>query len=280
MKKHILCTVCIFLILLACNQRGKSYTSPAGYNLNEPEKFFMPSSLHEISGICFYNNSDTMYAIQDEKGNVYYSVLNDNEWKHTKFAKDGDYEDIAVCNNYIVVLRSDGTLFSFPFAELGKEEADHVQEWKDILPKGEYESLAKGNDNRLYVLCKNCKDDKSETVSGYVLQLNDSGIIVQQGNFMIDAVKALNMSYEKKGRFEPSAIAYKSNSHEWYIFSSVNKMLVITDDDFKIKEMHSLDPALYNQPEGICFDRNNVLYISNEAGELKNGSVYKMAPTP
>lgn len=276
MKQIVFYAGWIVFFLSACVQKVK-YLSPGSYELNTPHKYFMPSSLHEISGISFNISSDTIYSIEDENGKVYYTSLQNEKWQHTKFAKDGDYEDIAVCNNYVVVLRSDGVLFSFPFTELGREEAGHVQEWKDILPEGEYEALAATKDKKLYVLCKNCKkENESKTTAGYILQVSDSGTIAPAGNFVIDAGKIWSMGKEKEGKFEPSAMAYKESTNEWYILSSVNKMLVVADKDFSVKEVYALDPALYNQPEGICFDKNEFLYISNEAGEMKDGTVYEM----
>jgi len=49
--------------------------------------------------------------------------------------------------------------------------------------------------------------------------------------------------------------------------------LVITDADFKVKTTHPLDTDLFNQPEGIAFDRDNNLYISNEGGSLSAGNI-------
>ncbi len=48
-------------------------------------------------------------------------------------------------------------------------------------------------------------------------------------------------------------------------------MLVVTDTAWNIKQVYTLDPALFNQPEGITFDIDNNLYISNEGGNTKIG---------
>ncbi len=42
------------------------------------------------------------------------------------------------------------------------------------------------------------------------------------------------------------------------------KILVIANSDWSIKNVYRLDASLYNQPEGIAFDKDNNLYISNE----------------
>src|ERR1700704_315030 len=113
----------LFLIFLSCAGKKIEFKSPGGYDLNKPEKFIVPDGLNEISGISFYKGkSDTIYAEQDEKGELFYLHLGDKTARHVKFAKKGDFEDIAIINEQVILLRSDGILFSFPFSEIHQEE--------------------------------------------------------------------------------------------------------------------------------------------------------------
>ena len=43
-------------------------------------------------------------------------------------------------------------------------------------------------------------------------------------------------------------------------------MLVMADENWKVKSVYPLNPSLFVQPEGIAFDRQQNLYISNERG--------------
>jgi uncharacterized protein YjiK len=54
-------------------------------------------------------------------------------------------------------------------------------------------------------------------------------------------------------------------------------MLVVADSSWKVKQVFNLDPSLYIQPEGIAFDKNNNLYISNEGGDIHAGNVLKIS---
>jgi len=265
--------------LTACSQKASKYTSPAGYELGKPEKYIMPASLLEISGISFKDgNSNLLYAEQDEEGKVFYLKPGDTKAQHTKFGKNGDYEDIAICGDKVIVLKSDGSLYVFPFSEIGKPEAINVQEYKNMLPPGEYEGMfCDDKTNRLYVLCKVCRDeDASKTATGYILSVTTNGTIEQQGSFSVSVKDIAAMAAEKKMMFHPSALALHPVSHNWYILSSVNKLLVVTDGNWKVKEVHHLNPSIYVQPEGIAFDKNANLYISNEGGKTGNGNVLKM----
>jgi uncharacterized protein YjiK len=108
------------------------------------------------------------------------------------------------------------------------------------------------------------------------LSVTANGTIEQQGNFSISVKEIAAMAKEKKMIFHPSALAQHPVSHNWYILSSVNKLLVITDRTWKVKEVHHLNPSIYTQPEGVAFDKNANLYISNEGNKTSNGNVLKM----
>ncbi len=262
---------------IACGQKKNTYTSPAGYDLRHPEKFNMPGGLLEISGITFHKgNPDTLYAEQDEKGRLYRLHLGDKTAKYTHFGKDGDYEDLTISGNEVIVLRSDGTLFSFPFNESAGDHTDHVTEYKKIFPNGEYEGIySDETDARVYVLCKDCKTaKKNNEVSGYTAGFKQSGYVVN-GSFSIDFSGFPDVVKQKKFRFKPSALTRNPRTREWFILSSVNKMLVVADPGFKVKDIFRLDPALFPQPEGIAFDKDLNLYISNEGSGISAGNVLK-----
>jgi hypothetical protein len=266
------------LIFLSCMGKKKDFKSPAGYDLNKPEKFTVPESLDEVSGICFRNGrNDTLYAHQDEEGKVYSLHLGDKKATHTKFGKGGDYEDIAILEDQVMVLRSDGTLFSFPFSDIHKKELEDVKQWTGLLPKGEYEGMCvDAGKNQVYVLCKDCSNDETtKAVTAYILQLQTGGNMVQSGSGSINVNKIEELSGEKKIKFHPSAFARNPTTDQFYILSAVNKMLVITGSDWSVKEVYPLAPSIFRQPEGIAFDNENNLYISNEGDVLSGGNVLK-----
>jgi SdiA-regulated len=279
MKSPPVFLIAILLLLTGtrCTHRKKT-VSPSEYDLAKPTVFTMPSVLDEISGIAFKNGDpDTVYAEQDEEGKVFYFHPGDKDVQHTKFSKKGDYEDIAVYNGYIIMLRSDGVFFTFPLSDIYNKDAAHVNEQEGLLPQGEYESLfADESSKTLYVLCKNCGNDKvDQTIPGYTLQLDVNGKLRQKDTFSIDEKMIATLAGEKKIRFKPSALAKNPLTDEWYIVSSVNKMLLVTTSKWQPIKTYKLNPALFTQPEGIAFDKNGDLYISNETGEGYNGTILK-----
>jgi hypothetical protein len=263
----------------ACSQTEEKFESPEGYDFNHPIVYKMPEELMEISGIAFAPaTKDTMYAIQDEEGKIFY-------WKngkpdilsHTKFGKHGDYEDVAITNIYAFVLISDGTLIQFPRKEIATGTISTIKEWSGLIPAGEYESLCADNEhNELYIVCKTCVADKSSGVlSGYILNIAEDGTIGLKSTFTINTGDFGQQKKKKKTGFHPSAIAFNEKKQEWYLLSSINKKLIIADRTWKVKQAISLNSSLFPQPEGISFDSDNNLYISNEAGNSSTGTVLK-----
>jgi uncharacterized protein YjiK len=70
---------------------------------------------------------------------------------------------------------------------------------------------------------------------------------------------------DNKIKFAPSGIARNPANGHWYIISSVNKLLIVLNPDFSSPVTYNLDPKMFPQPEGICFDSKGTLFISNEA---------------
>src|SRR6185295_14778286 len=139
-KDYTLFGFCTLLAVASCESQQQRYPSPSGYNLTKPKIYKMPSVLREISGIAFDQlNGDTLFTEQDENGKVFHFKLGDRNIQATRFFKNGDFEDIAICNHYVVMLRSDGVLFSFPVSETSKPETSQVKVFENLLPSGEYE---------------------------------------------------------------------------------------------------------------------------------------------
>lgn len=267
----------LFWSFLSC--KGKDdFKNPPGYDLSKPQKYPVPDILDEISGISFHNgNADTIYAEQDEEGRVYWLHLGDKNLNHVKFSKKGDFEDITIINERVIMLRSDGILFSFPFGDIHQPEITSTKEWDDLLPKGEFEGLwGDPKTNRLYVLCKHCSDDETtKAISAYILQIQGDGSIQKSGSASISVKAIEKLMGESKFKFHPSALAQNPQTQEWYIVSSVNKMLVVADGNWTVKDVYPLDPKIFRQPEGIAFDNENNLYISNEGDNISKGNVLK-----
>lgn len=270
--------------LYSCKSSKKVFSSPAGYDLNKPEKFNMPESLLEISGIAFYHDkSDTVYSIQDEDGRIFRQGWGKKKQKHAVFGEKGDYEDVAILNETVMVLNSDGSLYVFPIAQAHQEEVKDIRIFENILPEGEYESIyADQQTNQVYLLCKNCKDDKKDqSMSGSIFTYDPAKKeLISSGHFSMDLSTLIKDEQILKTGLKASALTRDPHTGEWYILSSVNKVLIVATPDWKVKSVHRLNSSIFNQPEGLAFDDQMNLYISNEGDELTEGNILKFARKP
>jgi hypothetical protein len=275
MNRHFI--LAVLICIAACGGRTKALTSTSHYDLSKPEKMVLPESLHEISGIAFSNQSDTIYAEQDEQGRIFHFNWKDKNIISSRFTGKGDFEDIAIFKSIVIMLRSDGTLFTVPLNELNDKDATGTIKLDNLLPGGEYEGIyAVEKTNNLYVLCKHCKTDKADQqTKGYIFTLSPNGKITPAGTFFLDHRRIEKITGEKKIKLHPSALAKNQFTNEWYILSSVNRLLVITNEKWEVKECVPLDRALFAQPEGIAFDGHNNLYISNEGDAASAGNILK-----
>jgi hypothetical protein len=276
----MLAVVVVFLAISCKNKEKAIPLSPPGYDLNKPVKYKMPEDLTEISGFAFHNGkNDSVYAEQDEEGFLFNLKLGDKKANYTKFAKSGDYEDVAICREQVIMLKSDGTLFTFPFSQVRTKEVTGVQKSKGLLPEGEFEAMCADDKTGLvYVLCKHCINEKtSKSSSGYILKLQPDGTLKQAGSFAIDVKEVERLADKKRVPFRPSAMAKNTFTNEWYILSSVNKMLVVADINWKVKNVYPLSVTIFGQPEGMAFDNQRNLYISNEGDQLSAGNILKFS---
>lgn len=268
-------------LLLACKPAIKSANAqPADYDLTKGEKFNMPESLLEISGIAFNGyDPETVYAIQDEQGRLFSLSWGNKKATSIKFGPRGDYEDLAILNNQVYVLNSAGDIYSFPLDMQHVDVSDSTAQWNDFLPKAEYESLyADEAAQVLYVLTKSESKKKNNTL-GYKINVDKTTRqlgTISEFSLDQDAIEA--MGYKLKSGLKVSALSQHPKSKEWYILSSAEKLLVVAKPDWQIKKVYDLDASTFNQPEGIAFDRNLNLYISNEGDEITNGNIRKFKP--
>ncbi|MCF0063621.1 SdiA-regulated domain-containing protein [Dyadobacter chenwenxiniae] len=260
-----------------CDSTKKEQVVYKDYDLEKPDKFNMPESLFEISGIALnQGNPDTIYAVQDEDGRLYRLGWDHPKQFNAKFSKKGDYEDVTILKNNVFILKSNGLIYNFPLSEAVFQEVEQIREYKKILPKGEYEGMF-GDEvtGKIYILCKNCEQDKSKnSVTGYVLEPDkDSTQVSGTFSINVDEIKAITGKVERG--FRPSGLAKNPLTNDWYIISAVNKLMIVTDSQWKVKEAYKLNGNMFIQPEGIVFDKQGNLYISNEGDDLFSGNILK-----
>jgi uncharacterized protein YjiK len=260
----------------------------------------MPAALEEISGISWMGKNK-LACIEDENGVLYiYDLKKEEVVATTKFGKDGDYEDISMVRNNAWVLKSNGHLYRVKNYKKG--EADVKRYKTELSGKNDAEGMVYDSlYNRLLVALKGSPSiNKEEPYKGYravyafdleARQLLEKPVYLidprnvdsyrEQGNFTrfsSNLARILGIT-DPYGNFRPSGIAIHPITDEIYIISSVGKLLVVIDREGFILGVQALNPALFRQPEGICFSPEGDLYISNE-GKGGKGYILKFKTKP
>jgi DNA-binding beta-propeller fold protein YncE len=88
----------------------------------------------------------------------------------------------------------------------------------------------------------------------------------------------LNEFFNPKGEilgFSPSSIAVHPITGHLYITSSKGKMILVLSPDGKILHIEKLQKPIHPQPEGLCFEKDGTMWISNEAKKAAPARVYQ-----
>lgn len=236
------------------------------YNFNSPDdRMQLGKHLHEISGISFISGTDNMLAENDEKGDIFtvdFRTRNDKVGK-VKFGGKGDYEDIVYSDSAIYMLVSSGTIVKVSTKDSSMLTTDYVLDGR----KNEFESMYLDRQSQsLILLCKDCQHEKDEVRNAYQFDLTKN-IFNTEPVYTIQISAIRDMLKDPAAEFKPSAAGINPIDGKLYVVASVGKLLLVADRYGKPEQVYKLDPALFNQPEGLAFAANGDLYISNEGGE-------------
>jgi uncharacterized protein YjiK len=264
-------TILSFLFLLlfcACtqssNHKKKKHAAGAQvmlgkYDLTAYEKIVLPQQLDEISGIAFDSTGTQFAAVNDEEGKLFFLDPATGEIKNKiKFGDKGDYEELFYARGCWYVLRSDGALARID-ANL---KGDSVVQWTELSTDIglEFEAAWYNSGNKkIWQACKKCSTEKPDIAAYYT---NEKGFYeVEKAEINFSSVD------NKKGnlRFHASGAAVNPDDSLVYMISSPDKKILRMTGDGVAKDLISLDPSVFKQPEGICFGPGGTMYISNEA---------------
>lgn len=236
------------------------------YNFNNPFRIKLGEPLSEISGISFYPKDSSVFAISDENGSLYKIYPNRKDLTvNWKFDKSHDFEDVLLRDGSFYVLESNGNIQTLRFSRSG----DTIFRRRNIFPvesdkKNEFESIYYDEESKgLVMICKECEGDKKKSVSAW--NFDPVSEKYTPSAFSIDVLPVEKKTGEKKLKFKPSASAINPLTNDVWILSSSNQLLIVTDRKGNTKEVYTLNPTIFKQPEGITFTPWGDLLISNEA---------------
>ncbi len=270
MNRNTFIGIFIFILITSCGLRENRfrgpYSSPKQYDLSKPEKMILPMVLDEISGLTIGPNN-SIWAIQDESSIVYELKWPENRViRRSKYAKNMDVEDILYMEKGLFTLKSNGDIY-----EISNVFSKEVEAQKHDFPfdgKRDLEALGHFDEERLILFCKECKMDKDKNVaSAFFFDLKSKKFSMAKDFKLTEKKmrKLLNEETHYKLTIKPSAVAFNPINEKYYVLSSVGKWLLVMDKFGDYKEFYRLNPRLFKQAEGICFNQEGDMFISNEA---------------
>lgn len=235
--------------------------------LQKPLNIKLPSVLKEISGITFTSDGK-LFAQQDESGIIY--QVDKSSGEIIKAFSIGnppvraDFEDIEFADGKFYLLSNNGTLYNF--SEGADKEAVEFEMTKtNLKSSNDAEGLSYDPDTKsLLIALKGLPgDDLKKAKSVYSFSL-DKKELNPEPRFI------LYLS-ELKKVFNPSGIRRHPVSGSFFIIAANGNEILEISKEGKLLNKHELSSEVHKQPEGIAFDRENNMYISNEG---KGGKGY------
>lgn len=254
------------------------------YDLASPDKIYdLPASLYEISGISVVD-ATTIACVQDENGIIFLHDLNKNEtYRYIVFGGLGDYEDLAVVDNAIFVLRSDELLIQVMNFRSDKFK---TEAFPAHIPGKDAEGLCYDRQKNLLLITPKQIPEDNPDFKGkrfiYAFDLNTKKIIkgplikldihaiekYAKDNSIKTPMKKTGDGKEKPDiKLRISAIGIHPVTKRLFVLSGPERLLFVFDMTGRVEYIEKLDKDLFPQPEGITFFSNGDMLISNEGNK-------------
>lgn len=282
--------LCALLFPVACGSSteeasGEAWpTDDSTYVFSEPDaEFTLGIDLEEISGLTFMEDG-MLGAIQDEEGDLFIIDPSSGEVVDVRtFGEPGDYEGIELADSLLYILQSDGMVYKF--LDWNRTTLDGEAIDIDVPDRCDAEGIAHQPDmNRILIVCKEYAGkeyrgrkaiyafdqatNQLEQSPAYLLDIDNFEFNVEEHPFN-EAVRSMLSDRIDMSGFKPSALAVHPRTGDVYVLSTVTKSVLRLDASGAVTALWMLPVELFDQPEGIAFDSNGEMYISNEAGDRK-----------
>lgn len=269
---------------------------PFIYDLKNPAwEVNLPSDLHEVSGLAYIDTNE-LAMVQDEEGLIFIFDLESKEvTARHRFRNNGDFEGVEIIGETAYVLRSDGDVYEVLNY---RSETPVVKSHETALStRNDTEGLGYDPVSKLLLISSKESDklmgtkykDKQVVVSFdpetrslrpnpfVVIDLDDIKSFLKK-NAKTKSEKKFEDKFnpDKSSSFKPSGIAVHPHTQNIYLIASNGNMLLVLNRKFQILQAKHLPSKKFPQPEGICFDAEGNLYISNE-GQLSAGTLKKFS---
>lgn len=250
------------------------YISKPDYEYSDEIKVIktweLPFVLREVSGISHVDDS-RIACVQDEDGIIFIYDLNQEKIvKEIEFGPRGDYESIRVLDSVAYVMESNGKVFKIIDFE---SEERKIESYKtEFSSFNDMESLDYHEKLQKFLTIpkeNNLLDNREDFI---VYKLNPKNFRIENELFSsmsyTDSIFEVKKTGFVKSDFLASELTIHPETNEIFILDSRIPKLLILNPDGSPKILHKLNPKYFQQPEGLSFDSEGRMYISNEESDF------------
>ncbi|GAB2768901.1 SdiA-regulated domain-containing protein [Salinimicrobium soli] len=225
----------------------------------------LPAQLKEVSGIAFLDD-ERIACVQDEKGVIYiFNLRNSKIEKEINFEGKGDFEGIALNGSTAYVVESNGRIHEI--RNFLDEEPQFEEYSTDLSGEENVEGLYFDRGKNRLLLALKSEDLHSDNYKGiYAFDLQrkelEEGPVVKL-TFEGEGFE----NYEDKDveeRFFPSELNRDPKTGNLVLLDAEDPRLLFVNSSGKTIKLYNLNTTDFPQPEGISFDSQGEMFISNE----------------
>lgn len=227
----------------------------------------LPDEVKEVSGItgtpdgrffCHGDEDADVFEIDPKTGKILKTFFVGNTTLGTSVR--GDFEDIAFVNDKFYLLESKGHIIEFKEGNPG-EHVEYQTYKTKLTAANDCEGLCYDPaTNSLLIACKGAPGERYEKGRAVYAFSLESKTLDEKARFFIP----LDQLREKE--FSPSGIARNPDLGSFFIISARGNAIIEISKDGRILNQRDLSREINRQPEGITFDNQKNLIITNEGG--------------
>lgn len=247
------------------------------YDFNvEPATLELSDRLHEVSGIAF-DGEGRLFAHGDERGIVFEldraSGRIVRKFTLGKKGIKGDFEDIEIVGDRFYMVTGTGVIHEFSSGK-DDEEVEYLTYETGLSAENDVEGMC--YDPATNALLLACKADPG--VSGAVRAVYSFSLATKSlAQAPRWTLKIADLTRDTdRGDFHPSAIARDPGTGHFLLMTSADNAIAELDSAGVVLGAIRIRRGEHRQPEGLAFDPDGALVISDEgANGVATVSIYK-----
>jgi uncharacterized protein YjiK len=238
------------------------------YDFGAPpaDRWILPNALSEISGLAF-DTQGRLFAHGDERAIIYQLDPATHEivkrFAFGRPAVHGDFEAIAFAGSRVALTTSDGVVY---VGEEGRdgESVGYTKYVTGVGERCEVEGLEYDADERAFLFA--CKTPRVRVLRGRLTVLQWRPDRPAEGTTARLIVPLASVA-QRTGlaEFHPSELARDPGTGHFLLLAGRERAIIELTPEGDIVGAARLKHARHRQPEGLAFDRDGSLLVSDEA---------------